>query len=172
MLPISKKELRNSYFGKKEQNKELFKELREKRNSLVKKELFPWKKEQKKEQKKELTQDSPWENTRCEEWRALPPLARSSAMQASNQTIASAAAAHCLSGHSLTCIMRQPQGVSSPAPSTAKQSCSVAPKSTISVVVHLSCHCLFSSASCYTKHCRYSTINQLLPCLDDDCNKN
>jgi hypothetical protein len=33
-----KKELRNSYFGKKEQNKELFKELREKRNSLVKKE--------------------------------------------------------------------------------------------------------------------------------------
>jgi hypothetical protein len=36
MLPISKKELRNSYFGKKEQNKELFKELREKRNSLVK----------------------------------------------------------------------------------------------------------------------------------------
>ena len=27
-----KKELRNSYFGKKEQNKELFKELREKRN--------------------------------------------------------------------------------------------------------------------------------------------
>jgi hypothetical protein len=30
MLPISKKELRNSYFGKMEQNKELFKELREK----------------------------------------------------------------------------------------------------------------------------------------------
>jgi hypothetical protein len=29
--------------------------------------------------------------------------------------------------------MRQPQGVSSPAPSTAKQSCSVAPKSTISI---------------------------------------
>jgi hypothetical protein len=33
MLPISKKEPRNSYFVKKE----LFKELREKRNSLVKK---------------------------------------------------------------------------------------------------------------------------------------
>jgi hypothetical protein len=47
-----KKELRNSYFGKKEQNKELFKELREKRNSLVKKELN-------KEQKKALIQDSP-----------------------------------------------------------------------------------------------------------------
>jgi hypothetical protein len=34
---LKKKKLRNSYFGKKEQNKELFKELLEKRNSLVKK---------------------------------------------------------------------------------------------------------------------------------------
>jgi hypothetical protein len=40
-MPISKKELRNSYFGKKEQNKELFKELREKRNSSMKKGTLP-----------------------------------------------------------------------------------------------------------------------------------
>jgi hypothetical protein len=30
----------------------------------------------------------------------------------------------------------------------------------------------FGSISVAHKHCRYSTINQLLPCLDDDCEKN
>jgi hypothetical protein len=92
----------------------------------VKKGTVPWKRNKRRNKKR----NSPKTHERDERWRmkSFPPFALR--MQASEQSqqaaAAAAAAAHCLSGylcHSPTCIMLQPQGVSLPAPSTAKQSC-------------------------------------------------
>jgi hypothetical protein len=130
-MPISQNELRNSYFGKKEQNKELFI-----RNSM-KKGTLSWKKElfhERRNKRRNSPKTHLWESTTKSS--APPPFASrlTAKQQASKQSQQQQQQQQQIT------ITLQAAGISSPPPSTAKQSCQPHPKSAISVAARCRFH--------------------------------